>query len=57
MTTSITLEECNMPILIAFGLTLFAGLSTGIGSSLAFFCKKTIKVQEKLIEILNSNYN
>ena len=28
-------------ILIAFGLTLFAGLSTGIGSALAFFTKQT----------------
>jgi ZIP family zinc transporter len=28
-------------ILIAFGFTLFAGLSTGIGSALAFFTKKT----------------
>lgn len=28
-------------ILIAFGLTLIAGLSTGIGSSLAFFTKQT----------------
>lgn len=28
-------------ILIAFGLTLFAGLSTGIGSALAFFAKRT----------------
>ena len=28
-------------MLIAFGLTLFAGLSTGIGSALAFFTKKT----------------
>jgi ZIP family zinc transporter len=28
-------------VLIAFGLTLFAGLSTGIGSALAFFAKKT----------------
>lgn len=28
-------------ILIAFGLTVFAGLSTGIGSTLAFFAKKT----------------
>jgi len=27
--------------LIAFGLTLFAGLSTGIGSALAFFAKRT----------------
>jgi ZIP family zinc transporter len=28
-------------VLIAFGLTLFAGLSTGIGSALAFFARKT----------------
>lgn len=28
-------------LLIAFGLTLFAGLSTGIGSALAFFTKRT----------------
>ncbi len=28
-------------IITAFGLTLFAGLSTGIGSALAFFTKKT----------------
>ena len=28
-------------ILIAFGLTLIAGLSTGIGSLIAFFAKKT----------------
>ncbi len=28
-------------ILFAFGLTLFAGLSTGVGSALAFFAKKT----------------
>jgi len=28
-------------ILIAFGLTIFAGLSTGIGSALAFFTKTT----------------
>ncbi len=28
-------------ILLAFGLTLFAGLSTGIGSALAFFTKRT----------------
>ncbi len=27
--------------LIAFALTLFAGLSTGIGSALAFFTKRT----------------
>lgn len=30
-------------VLIAFGLTLFAGLATGIGSALAFFAKKTNK--------------
>ncbi len=30
-------------VLFAFGLTLFAGLSTGIGSALAFFTKKTNK--------------
>lgn len=28
-------------ILFAFGLTLFAGLSTGVGSAIAFFAKKT----------------
>jgi ZIP family zinc transporter len=28
-------------VLAAFGLTLFAGLSTGIGSALAFFAKRT----------------
>lgn len=28
-------------VLLAFGLTLFAGLSTGIGSALAFFTKRT----------------
>lgn len=28
-------------LLIAFGLTLFAGLATGIGSALAFFTKRT----------------
>lgn len=28
-------------ILFAFGLTMFAGLSTGIGSAIAFFAKKT----------------
>lgn len=30
-------------VLFAFGLTLFAGLSTGVGSALAFFAKKTNK--------------
>ncbi|HKK71924.1 MAG TPA: zinc transporter ZupT [Candidatus Krumholzibacteria bacterium] len=29
------------PVLLAFGLTLFAGLSTGIGSAIAFFSKRT----------------
>jgi ZIP family zinc transporter len=28
-------------VLLAFGLTLFAGLSTGLGSALAFFAKRT----------------
>ena len=28
-------------MVLAFGLTLFAGLSTGIGSAIAFFAKKT----------------
>ncbi len=28
-------------ILLAFGLTLFAGLATGVGSALAFFAKRT----------------
>jgi len=28
-------------ILIAFGLTIFAGLATGVGSALAFFAKRT----------------
>ena len=28
-------------VLIAFGLTLFAGLATGVGSALAFFTKRT----------------
>jgi len=31
----------NSTILFAFGLTVFAGLSTGIGSALAFFAKST----------------
>ncbi|MBB6216792.1 ZIP family zinc transporter [Anaerosolibacter carboniphilus] len=30
-------------LLLAFGLTMFAGLSTGIGSALAFFTKQTNK--------------
>jgi zinc transporter, ZIP family len=34
-------EFDGQTILIAFGLTLFAGLSTGIGSALAFFAKRT----------------
>ena len=29
------------PVLLAFGLTLFAGLSTGIGSAIAFFSSRT----------------
>jgi len=31
-------------VLFAFGLTLFAGLATGIGSLIAFFAKRTNKV-------------
>lgn len=31
----------HQAVLIAFGLTLFAGLSTGIGSAIAFFAKRT----------------
>ena len=31
----------NENVMLAFGLTLFAGLSTGIGSALAFFSKRT----------------
>ena len=31
----------NSNILIAFALTLFAGLSTGIGSLIAFFARRT----------------
>jgi ZIP family zinc transporter len=28
-------------VLVAFGLTLFAGLSTGIGSAIAFFARRS----------------
>ena len=31
----------NNSVLLAFGLTLFAGLATGIGSALAFFARRT----------------
>ena len=37
MSSSIPLDT----LLFAFGLTLFAGLATGVGSALAFFAKKT----------------
>lgn len=33
--------DSNQNVLLAFGLTLFAGLSTGIGSAIAFFTKNT----------------
>jgi len=33
----------NHNVLMAFGLTLFAGLSTGVGSALAFFSSRTNK--------------
>ena len=36
------METANLhDVLFAFGLTLFAGLSTGVGSALAFFTKRT----------------
>jgi len=35
------MDFSNTSFLIAFGLTLIAGLSTGIGSAMAFFAKKT----------------
>lgn len=38
----------NGNVLFAFGLTLFAGLSTGIGSALAFYTKKT---NEKFLSV------
>ncbi|MFO7862639.1 MAG: zinc transporter ZupT [Salinivirgaceae bacterium] len=41
---NITVEN----IILAFGLTLFAGLSTGIGSAIAFFAKRT---NEKLLAV------
>lgn len=31
----------SSPVLVAFGLTLLAGLATGIGSAMAFFAKRT----------------
>mgnify|MGYP001525926744 len=31
----------SQPVLIAFFLTSFAGISTGIGSAIAFFAKRT----------------
>lgn len=37
------MEASTGTILFAFGLTLFAGLSTGIGSALAFYTKQTNK--------------
>lgn len=37
------MEMFQGSILFAFGLTLFAGLSTGVGSTLAFYTKKTNK--------------
>lgn len=35
------MEYTSQELLIALGLTLFAGLSTGIGSAIAFFAKRT----------------
>lgn len=37
------MDFSSTSVLMAFGLTLFAGLSTGIGSALAFFARKTNK--------------
>ncbi len=37
----LSLKMNTETVLFAFGLTLFAGLSTGIGSALAFFTKRT----------------
>lgn len=37
------MEFTTQQILFAFGLTLFAGLSTGVGSALAFYTKQTNK--------------
>ena len=38
-----TMDITTERLLFAFGLTLFAGLSTGIGSALAFYTKQTNK--------------
>lgn len=35
------MEIATNDLILAFGLTLFAGLSTGVGSALAFFTKQT----------------
>jgi ZIP family zinc transporter len=35
------MEFDTSTVLFAFGLTLFAGLATGVGSIIAFFAKKT----------------
>lgn len=35
------MDWVDMNVLIAFGLTLFAGLATGVGSLIAFFTKRT----------------
>jgi ZIP family zinc transporter len=35
------LDISSPTVLFAFGLTLFAGLSTGVGSAIAFFAKRT----------------
>ena len=37
------MQHSSNTILFAFALTLFAGLSTGIGSALAFYTKQTNK--------------
>ena len=35
------MEITNFNLVLAFGLTLLAGLSTGVGSTLAFYTKQT----------------
>ena len=38
-----TIEVAQNQVLIAFLITLFAGLSTGVGGAIAFFAKRTNK--------------
>ena len=36
-----TVEVGTQPLLVAFGITLFAGLATGVGSAIAYFARRT----------------